>query len=71
MVNKKPAFPLYLEKWRLAKLMGVSDTTLRNMLNKNYFDELKKIGYVKTQKYLNQKQLAHIFPMGLNFEFDT
>ncbi len=70
MPQKQLDYPFRIEKWRLAQLMKVSDTTLRNMLNKTFYDELKKLGYNKYQKYLYQKQLVYLFPMGLNFEFN-
>jgi len=69
-MSEKSKNPLYLEKWKIVQLLGVSRETVRKMLNVYYFDDLKKAGYRKTTKILYQHQLDIVFPLGLDFEMN-
>ena len=41
-----------------AKTIGVSRNVLGTMLNKEFFADLQKVGYQKSQKYLTHKQIV-------------
>lgn len=47
-------------KYEIAEKIGVSKTTLRKWLNVRYYEELKKLGYQKSQKYLTIKQINYL-----------
>lgn len=44
-------------KYELADRIGIGKSTLRRWLNQLYYQELASLGYQKTQKVLNAKQL--------------
>jgi hypothetical protein len=46
-----------IPKDEYARRIGVTISTLRTMLNIEFFDELKIVGYWKSQKYLTTKQI--------------
>lgn len=46
-----------LYKYEVADLLDISCNTLAIMLNKRYYEELKKADYHKNQKKLTPKQL--------------
>ena len=48
-------------KSELAILTGVSRSTLHLWMNVRYFEELKKLGYIKTQKILLPLQVKFLF----------
>lgn len=60
--------PNKIWKAELAELFGFSQKTLSFYLNVLNFDELKKLGYRKTQKYLTKPQLDFLFPTGIKME---
>jgi transcriptional regulator with XRE-family HTH domain len=53
-------FTKSLSKIEVAELLGVSASTLRNWLNKRYFEELKAYDYDPNQKILTPKQLNYL-----------
>ncbi len=58
-----------LTKKQLAKIMGISASTLQNLLNNTWFEELVDIGYNKNLKILSPKMLQIIFEnWGIEFE---
>jgi len=44
-----------LSKKQMANRMGICSRTLANWLNKKYYNELLKLGYEKTDKYLTPR----------------
>jgi transcriptional regulator with XRE-family HTH domain len=53
----EPRFTKPVSKAELARVLGLSNTTLWNWLNKRYIAELEKVGYHKNQKLLTPAQL--------------
>lgn len=49
-----------LSKKEICQLLNVSDTTLRNYLNRRYFSELSLLGYRKNQKLLMPNQIIFL-----------
>lgn len=49
-----------MTKRELANACNITGKTLQTWLNVIYFEELKKIGYRKTQKVLHPKQVEFI-----------
>lgn len=47
-------------KNQLAALMNISNSTLRYYLNKEWYDELKVLGYHKSNKILTPRQISFI-----------
>lgn len=45
-----------IKKSELAQLMGISTSTLKNYLNKLWYNKLKEIGYIKRQRILTSLQ---------------
>ena len=45
----------------ICKEIGISQSTLQMYMNKKWFNELSKIGYVKTQKILTAKQVEFVY----------
>ena len=50
-----------MTKCELAILAQVSNSTLQNWMNRRYFAELQKLGYVKNQKILLPCQVKFLF----------
>jgi hypothetical protein len=57
--------PNLISKKELRRLLGVSQKFLSDWLNKQEYEELRKLGYRKNQKYLLRHQLEYLFPDGL------
>jgi transposase len=53
-------FAATLNKNEVAAILQISSNTLRIWLNSRYYDELKILGYRKTQKKLNPKQINYL-----------
>lgn len=51
---------LTLSKKQLASLLNVSSWTIGVWLNHRYYEDLKKLGYIKSQKILLPKQVEYI-----------
>jgi transcriptional regulator with XRE-family HTH domain len=49
-----------LYKYQLADRLGVSTRTLSRWLNSMYYEQLKKLGYHKNQKYLLPDQVRFL-----------
>jgi hypothetical protein len=49
-----------VSKKQLAKLMNISNTSLRLYLNIEWYDELKALGYDKNNKVLSPRQIMLI-----------
>jgi len=47
-------------KKQIAILMNVSNSTLRFYLNKEWYDDLKSLGYDKGKKVLSPRQILYI-----------
>ena len=62
------ANPNVIWKADLARILNVSMRTLSRWLNEIEFDELQKLHYRKTQKYLTKAQLDYLFPTGISQE---
>jgi transcriptional regulator with XRE-family HTH domain len=58
--------PNLIWKAELARRLNISIRTLSRWLNEIEFDELQKLHYRKTQKYLTKAQLDYLFPTGIN-----
>ena len=52
---------LTIHKKELANLLKVSSNTVGIWLNHRYYEDLKKLGYVKNQKILLPKQVEYLF----------
>lgn len=44
------AAPRFITKSKLARMYGISDSTLRQLLNVKYYETLKEIGYEKLSR---------------------
>jgi len=49
-----------LYKCEVAAILQISNNTLRIWLNVKYYNELKVLGYTKTQKKLNPQQINYL-----------
>lgn len=49
-----------MTKKKLAEKLKVSVRTLRYWLNEKYFEELKEMGYQKSQKIITRKQYSYL-----------
>ena len=50
-----------LTKKEFSEKLKISDTTRRKYLNQIYYEDLKKIGYIKTQKLLFPIQVEFLY----------
>lgn len=55
--NYKPEFPVHCSKLQLAQALSISISTLQEMLNRKYFNDLQKLGYCKNSKIINRAVL--------------
>lgn len=53
-------------KQQYADKIGVTEDCLRRMLNIEFFEELRKTGYRKTQKHLTQAQINRLEELAVN-----
>ncbi|PSK84297.1 hypothetical protein [Prolixibacter denitrificans] len=60
-----------ITKGELAKLCGVSATTVRTWLNIRYYPELKKLGYFPRQKILLPPQVRFLVDKLVIIEDDS
>jgi hypothetical protein len=59
-----------LTKSELARLCNVTPKTIQGWCNKRYFEDLKALGYSKTQKVLLPRQVEY-FIGKLDIDIDT
>lgn len=50
-------------KTELARMFGISISTLTRLLNVTYFEKLEIVGYQKTQKLLYPKQIQKFYEL--------
>lgn len=55
-----------IPKDEYAQSLGISLQTLGKMLNTEFFIELQKVGYKKTQKYLTNAQKEKLEDLAIN-----
>jgi hypothetical protein len=55
-----PQFEGCLYKYQLAQRLNVSMRTISRWLNERYFEQLRKMGYRKEQKYLLPEQVRFL-----------
>ena len=65
-MQKRKSNPNIIWKAELARRLGISMRTLSRWLNEVEIDELRKLHYRPSQKYLTKAQLDYLFPTGLN-----
>ena len=53
-------------KQQYAQRIGITEDCLRRMLNKEFFTELQKVGYRKTQKHLTVSQINRLEALAVN-----
>jgi len=53
-------------KQQYASKIGITEDCLRRMLNREFFNELKKVGYRKTQKHLTVAQINRLEELAVN-----
>ncbi len=53
-------------KQQYAQRLGITEDCLRRMLNIEFFEELRKTGYRKTQKHLTQAQINRLEELAVN-----
>ncbi|MDD3404994.1 MAG: hypothetical protein PHH23_01835 [Paludibacteraceae bacterium] len=53
-------------KQQYADKIGVTEDCLRKMLNREFFHEMKKTGYKKTQKHLTIAQIERLEELAVN-----
>lgn len=60
MSSEEPKYKL-MTKAEFAEKLGISNSCRAKWLNSLYYEELKKLGYRKTQRFLLPKQLEFLF----------
>ncbi len=49
-----------LTKYQVAQKLGICSRTLALWLNVRYYEDLKKLGYIKTQRILMPSQIQYL-----------
>ena len=63
---EQPSALKRIGKTQYADKIGITEDCLRRMLNREFFNELKKVGYRKTQKHLTVAQINRLEELAVN-----
>lgn len=63
---EQPSSLKRIGKTQYAHKIGITEDCLRRMLNKEFYEQLQKIGYRKTQKHLTVAQINRLEELAVN-----